>query len=971
MQSHSLNWTIHEGYLNLLQKLSEISDPHEKQRLNLMAFANSIPHMVWVADSAGKVLVHNDRFQDYTGYSNEEMLRHGMSQYLHPEDRVRTDEAWDNAILRGETYKIQYRLKRRDGQYRWNLGMALPFHNYEGKVEYWFGTCTDIHDQKITEEKLRQSEERYSIAIRSAEIGAWESDVDLREIEATETFYDLFGLTRQNQTLPSALVFSAIHPDDREKVRGALQNSIATLEPYTVEFRVIHLGGLVRWLVGQGRPISNEVGRPIRFVGVTFDITKRVESAQILKNSEAQFRQLAEAIPHIVWQADPQGHFTYVSKQWSERTGQPSELALGNGWLHFVHPEDQPAATQKWQESILRADHLENEFRLLMKNGEYRWFLSRWEPVKERGDQVVRWLGTSTDIHTQREIREEQRILNEATQILSSSFDYKNSLRSLMRFVVKEFGEFGCITLMDSEKAARFSEVFALSLKKEIALQDLIPVNFKSGCSVVASALTAKDVVIRRELTDRYYQNLAKDEEQLSLLRKLGAQSIMAAPLMTRGKLIGIWVVGSSYARHRFGSFEEKVFRALSERVSIALDNALLFEEARKANDLKSAFLANISHEIRSPLASILGFSELLRDEDLLPQERNSYLEVIHRNGQQLEAVINDILDLSKVEAGHLEIEYLPVDIRELLRDVIELARVKAQAKEVELSAQVDEDVPFLFSLDPVRMKQILTNLVSNAVKFTSQGSVKVFVTASFNSLHQMELLVRIVDTGIGISANKVTALFRPFSQADVSTTRKYGGTGLGLALSRKLAQAMRGEVWLEQSEPERGSEFRVVFRNVDVLQPSNLSSFSLDSGSLNAVSHNLQGLNILVVDDSSDNQNLIKHLLARRGAGFEIANHGGEAFEKALHGNFDLILCDLQMPVMDGYTMARTLRSSGMRKPMIALTAHAMTEIRQKCLDAGFTDYLPKPIHSQDLYEMILRSVAVSNQAAGQAASL
>lgn len=374
-------------------------------------------------------------------------------------------------------------------------------------------------------------------------------------------------------------------------------------------------------------------------------------------------------------------------------------------------------------------------------------------------------------------------------------------------------------------------------------------------------------------------------------------------------------------------------------------------DEAVSANSLKSAFLANMSHEIRTPLGAMLGFMDLLRDADLPHEERRRYLDISIRNGVQLNQIINDILDLSKVEAGQLKYESVPIDPRKIVSDVLSLLSVKAAEKRIVLRSDLEETIPVTIVSDPTRLRQILLNIVGNAVKFTPEGHVHVRGWSAEDGVH-----FEIVDTGTGIPSHQHEAVFQPFVQADSTMIRRFEGTGLGLPLSKKLAQALGGDVVLVSSEPGQGSRFRITVRDQG-------DAPALAAQDPRPEPHfpgrgfeglRLSGVRVLLVEDSVDNQELIRHYLAKTGAQIEIAGNGREGVSRASASEHDIVLMDIQMPEMDGYEATETLRRDGYRKPIIALTAHAMVEFRRKSLQVGCTDHLSKPIDRQSLITMI-----------------
>lgn len=373
-------------------------------------------------------------------------------------------------------------------------------------------------------------------------------------------------------------------------------------------------------------------------------------------------------------------------------------------------------------------------------------------------------------------------------------------------------------------------------------------------------------------------------------------------------------------------------------------------QQAEAASQTKSLFLANMSHEIRTPLSAILGFSELLEDPTMQAEERRKFLDSIMRNGRELALIIDDILDLSKVEAGQMHLERVPCSPRSLIEDVMTSLSVRVRDKAISLSLDVAADVPKYVLIDPTRLRQIILNVAVNAVKFTLGGEVLVSMRYR-RDLNQGELEVVVKDTGCGIPESGRQALFEPFSQADGSTTRQFGGTGLGLALSRRLARLLGGDLVLITSEVGRGSEFAL-----RVIAPVCDSVEDKTDAAAKSVPRDLTGLNVLLAEDAADNRFLIKRILKSYGVEVDTALNGAEALDQASVKAYDAILMDIQMPIKDGYSATRELRSRGYQGPIIALTAHAMVEDRARCLEAGCNDQLTKPITAKRLVSALGR---------------
>ncbi len=376
---------------------------------------------------------------------------------------------------------------------------------------------------------------------------------------------------------------------------------------------------------------------------------------------------------------------------------------------------------------------------------------------------------------------------------------------------------------------------------------------------------------------------------------------------------------------------------------------------AEQANLSKSQFLANMSHEIRTPIGAILGFTDLMKNDTNTAEENRSYMSIVDRNSQHLLRLIDDILDLSKVEAGMMATESIEFSLPELLSDFDAVMSFRARDIGVEFRLVLETPIPEVICSDPIRIRQILNNVVGNALKFTSKGSVALGVRWSAPSLN-----FSIVDTGVGISKEQEERLFKPFSQADISTTRKFGGTGLGLVLSRRLAETLGGTLLLAASSEGSGSTFH--FQMQPALAPG---ARLVGSEALRTDLHlqrinkdnplSLVGMKILLIEDSPDNQILITMYLSKAGAIVTAVSDGAQGVERALAENFDVLLMDIQMPVLDGHEATKKLRQLNYSKPIIALTAHAMKAEHDKCFTSGFSEFLTKPIEKKRLIDVLV----------------
>jgi signal transduction histidine kinase/CheY-like chemotaxis protein/HPt (histidine-containing phosphotransfer) domain-containing protein len=445
-----------------------------------------------------------------------------------------------------------------------------------------------------------------------------------------------------------------------------------------------------------------------------------------------------------------------------------------------------------------------------------------------------------------------------------------------------------------------------------------------------------------------------------------GASLGVAFTIVVAAFAVVLWIQG--------GQTHDALMRALTdtkllERHTRELATARL--DALEASNVKGAFLANMSHEIRTPLTAILGFAGLLLDDSLGPAERSAHVQTIRRNGEHLLALVNSILDLSKIEVGKMTVERIPTSPASVVVDVVSLLRVRAAEKKVGLEVTCAGAVPETIATDPTRLKQIVVNLVSNAIKFTEVGEVRVVVRCDTTHPAGARLLVDVRDTGIGMDEVQRAKLFQAFTQADASTTRRFGGTGLGLVISKHFAELLGGDITVE-STPGRGSTFRLSLpagpvqelKLVEGLAEATRLSQAFGEPAAESEARVRQiaaSTRVLVAEDGPDNQVLLRTILTRAGAQVTMVGDGKHAVQEALAAAsagrpYDVILMDMQMPELDGYGATAKLRQARYKGPIVALTANAMTGDRERCVAAGCTDYLTKPVSRDDLVATVAR---------------
>ena len=683
-----------------------------------------------------------------------------------------------------------------------------------------------------------------------------------------------------------------------------------------------------RWISVNTDPVYGESGE-IEFVIACFaDVTAQREQSRSLE-------VIVNASQLGTWDWNVHSGGVTYNQQWARMLGyELSEIQPSiDAWEELLRPESRSQTWKYIREHLEgRTDEYRHEMQLLHRDGSYRWILSVGRVISRDVDnQPQRMVGIHIDISESKKIEAELRTLTgryEASIAGASDGLWDHDFEREHEWYSMRFW-----TLLGYPDSGPFPPNSHQSFVNHLHPNDLNAT--KIAIQKSRQEGTPYDHQYRLRLLDGSYRWFA---------------SRGAVQFNDQGKVVRM-----------SGTIRDIHELKLAETALLEANKA-----AKAANTAKSEFLANMSHEIRTPMTAILGFADLLSAEDwnsANASQKREYIETIQRNGEHLLELINDILDISKIEADKIVLERLVLPLTELLQNVVTTLAVKSKSKGIELNLDIATDVPTFIQSDPVRLRQVLVNLVGNAIKFTERGSVTIRVRLDKNLGC---LLISIVDTGIGLTDKQIEKMFGAFEQADPSTTRKYGGTGLGLRISKRLAEVLGGDLVIE-SKFGSGSTFtlRLEKSSYEVESSTSDGRSNPTKKSSSNTSHqpatDLSGLRILLVEDGPDNQRLISFILRKAGANVEVASNGKIAIEMltcdgTLDGDlqlpepFQLIVSDIQMPEIDGYSLARILAAKGSRLPIIALTAHAMSDEVQNCLNSGFRAYASKPIDKESL---------------------
>ena len=966
------------------QSLREANAEARLQR-RLDFILNVMPQLVWTAAPEGNVVYYNQQWFDYTGMTYEQTKDWGWGPVLHPDDLQNCVELWRTAVGSGNPYQGEFRFKRgSDAEYRWHLNRAEPRRDETGSIVEWIGTSTDIHDHKIIELELLSARETLESRVeqRTAELQEQKDFVDavLENISDGIVACDASGAltlfnraTREmhgsdTQPIPPedwSQHFALLHTDG---VTPLATNEIplyrALVEEVVSDASIIlgeRNGSGRRHVVTNGRALFDKAGKKLGAVVAMRDVTATIHAETELQDQKRFVETVLTNVSDGVIACDASGNITYLNpaiQRMMELGDLPSErprewaverLALYEPAGHnLVHWEDRPLGKALKGRSVAG-----EEYVIRPSVGASRNLVISARPMLGIDGSIIgavaTWHDTTNFVQHQKQLV----LAKEAAEM------HRKGLERFQLLVdgAKDYA----IYMLGNDGTVETWNTGASRLKGYLP-EEVLGQNFELFYPIedIADGKPLHNLEIARKV--------GKYEEDGWRVRKDGsrfwANVVIEAMNDNQGNAIGFSKITRDLTERRKA---EQMLANMNDALraqAIELEQATL--AADTANHAKSSFLANMSHEIRTPIAAILGYTDLLLDPKRGRSDRFNDLQAVRRNGKHLLELISDILDLSKIEAGRTEIERIETNLARLAGEVISMTRPKAIEKSLELKLAFLTPVPQKVITDPLRLRQILVNLVGNAVKFTAEGQISVAVSCEVQSDGHTQVRFDVRDSGVGMTPEQKKRLFKPFMQADASTTRQFGGTGLGLTISRQLANLLGGDISVE-SEAGLGSTFSLVIN----VEPTTTDQFAsgLTEASTASISPvatsdskiDLTGTRVLLAEDGIDNREILAAYLKFAGARVELAENGREAVTEAFSAvdagdPYAVIIMDMQMPVLDGYGATSELRIRGYSEPIVALTANAMSDDRTKCLSAGCDFYLSKPVDQREFLQTIAR---------------
>ncbi len=913
-----------------------------------------------------RVIYINNQVAQILGYTQQEIQTTGLRsllQRMYPEDFARLPIHYErlNCVADGEVVSFEFQYRHANGEWRWlRCYDTVLRRTTEGLAQRILGFCEDITDRRLTETALRQSHERFELALAAVSCLIYDWDSKSDTVQRTQGLTELLGYTLEETEQTPAWWRSHIHPDDIQQVDEDFAQGLAKGDRFCTQYRVRHKDGYYLWVEDRGLAVRDHKHNIIRIVGVTTNINDGLQqvAARLRKQTEADLRESEERIRLATAAAELGMWFWDLTTNdlvWTAKCKQLFGLAANTEmnyeiFLSSLHPDDRQLTHQAVMQTQEGKVDYDVEYRVIWPNGSVRWIAAKGRCLYDYTGKAVRMMGTAQDITERKHTEEALRQSEERYRMLSEAMPemiWTSNAAGVTDYTNQRWCDYSGLTL---------EETIGDGWQKLLHPDDLEPTIQRWQESLQTGIPFENEQRYKRASDATYRWHLVR-----------------AYPLRDNQGNIIKW----------FGTCTD-----IDDQKQIEQQRARLLEleqaaraEAEAANNIKDQFLAILSHELRSPLNPILGWTKLLRSRKLDPTATDRALDTIERNAKLQIQLIDDLLDVSRILRGKLSLNLATVDLTTVINAALETVQLAAQTKKIQLEYISPPTSSIFVQGDSNRLQQVVSNLLSNAVKFTpSGGKVEVRLSqvlgtgdwgqgrhsgqGSVGSVGgeypmpnaQCPIMnyaqITVTDTGMGISAEFLPHVFEYFRQADSSTTRKFGGLGLGLAIVRHLVELHSGVVTADSPGEGQGATFTVKLPVME--QQADAGQTDTEKEADKFSSSYLAGLRILVVDDDADTRNFLEYLLKEYGATVTVVKSASQALVTLTKLQHDLLISDIGMPEVDGYSLIEQIRSispeQGGNIPAIALTAYAGDSDRSRLLAAGFQAHIAKPVDMDQL---------------------
>lgn len=897
----------------VLANRTKIRGELKESRDFVNSILDGIGDLVFKVDADWRFTYLNHRWEELTGFPSSELL--GETPFDRLLDSTTLDLRKQKIAIEADHASDEKHIvatSTSDGRtLQIAIGLEAQFDAI-GAFIGAIGTGTDVTESIARTYELAESEARFRKLAEASPVGIFQADASGQITYVNSVWLDRFGLDHEamlGDGWKSALASGEEYEDD-PAFTGF--NKPGDVRRRTIRFR--DGDGDDFWCETVNAAEFNEAGNIAGYVGVLHDITEQRQATERLKASEKRFQTLANMAPAGIFRTSSDGACTYVNESWRNQAGLADGEWQGTGWTKALHPEDADRVARKWAASVAQEAAESDEFRWLRSDGSVVWVHVVYGPEYDETGRMSGFIGVVSDITDRKQVQNQLAEREEQLALLAD-----NATDAVLR--------------LDPDGTCTYASPSAEQI-----------FGIDPALLVGNQLITGFHKDDRRHV-QREFDALAAGKEKRVRI------AFRSESLVERGTFQWLEANCGLVRDPKTGMPTEIIASLRNIDETKQLEAALLEakENAEAAAETKSAFLANMSHEIRTPMNGVIGFTELALSGDLEDEQRQN-LEMIAESGRAMLRLLNDLLDFAKIESGQMSLAFEPTDIRHKLRGALRIMEPVAVQRRLALEMHVEENVPQWMISDTMRLRQIMLNLIGNALKFTERGSVSVKV--SFDEASN-DLTVAISDTGIGIPREQIEAVFEKFTQADTSIARRFGGTGLGLPICSQLAALLGGSLRAE-SEVGVGSTF-ILTLPVSECDAPHQEETQAPSADITSVSSSLR---VLVAEDNYINQKLTLAMLEKVGCSASLAEDGAEALAmiRDRHGTseaFDVVLMDMQMPNLDGLQATRKIRAAGLGPealPIIALTANAYQEDVDACRDAGMQAHLTKPLRQRDL---------------------
>lgn len=889
---------------------------NEEHLLRLSAAFDQSANSIVITDIDGNIEYANPRFFETTGFTPDEVIGQNPRIVKYEKSEIDYTELW-SIITAGKTWKGEFLNKTKNGKLYWEIATITPVKNYEGKIINYLAIKEDITTRKLAEQKLQKAKDFYLKLLEDFPVMVWQCDTEGTFNFFNKTFSEFTGCHKRVQSTKD--YNQMIFEKDQDVFQDAFEKSLNGKSPFIVEYRIKDRYDNYRWILNHAKPFTDLDGNYGGFIATCIDIHDRKKVEERLIESEDKYRRMFEDSSLGIFKLDRHFNFVNANKAFTEMFGYENTvdflIELNNKPAEFFPDfEIETAFRKQLVKSKENRFVVEKEF--FRKDKSRIYTLIHLRKVSERSRNKQFYMEGFIEDITERKLSEKKIIFSEQKfkALFEKSYD--------------------AILILDNQKVVdcnrKASELFNMEC---IGLTDL---HF-------------------RDLCPEYQYNQKKTsqllKEKINTALKGEAQTFEWLHLRNGDTFDAEVSFARIYVNNKY--MVQAIVRDISEKKLAEKHLKQARDDAEKARMAQSEFLSLMSHEIRTPLNAVVSLTDLMLHEKQNPDQLEN-LSTVKISARHLLGLIDDILDYNKIESGNIRFENEDFNLRHVIDQIVKTLTIKAKESNNKLVTHVSESVPRILRSDTLRLKQILINIISNAIIFTQNGKITIKVDKPQEANNK--ILFTVKDTGKGISPDRLDAIFEKFTQEETSTTRKYGGSGLGLTICKKLVELQGGQIFA-QSEQGKGSEFSFFIP----METGEKATEVLTDVAQSQNNYSLEGMKILMVEDDTMNQFVGKKVIGKKwNASLTIVSSGEEALKLLSQKHFDLVLMDLLLPKMDGYEVVDKIRNNESKEilnpsiPIIALTADAFVETRQKALETGMNDFVSKPFDYDNLYKKI-----------------